>query len=119
MECGLSIPADENAKPGYVEYEGELYWVNINRRGEIWINLRDKPQPVFRIVQGKRLEGADEPAIPAAPAAPAGETPARRSCPASGTPRVRRAKSAISANRRPSTRRRPRLRRPSSTRFAA
>jgi hypothetical protein len=57
VECGLSIPVDENAKPVYVEYEGELYWVNINRRGEIWINLRDKPQPVFRIVQGKRLEG--------------------------------------------------------------
>jgi len=68
VECGLSIPVDENAKPGYVEYEGELYWVNINRRGEIWINLRDKPQPVFRIVQGKRLEGADEPVMPAAPA---------------------------------------------------
>ncbi len=59
VECGLQIPADENAKPVYVEYEGELYWVNINRRGEIWINLRDKPQPVFRIVQGKRLEGEE------------------------------------------------------------
>jgi len=63
VECGLSIPADENAKSVYVEYEGELYWVNINRRGEIWINLRDKPQPVFRIVQGKRLEGTDEPSF--------------------------------------------------------
>ncbi len=59
VECGLSIPADENAKPVYVEYEGELYWVNTNRRGEIWINLRDKPQPVFRIVPGKRLEGEE------------------------------------------------------------
>lgn len=59
VECGLSIPVDENAKPTYVEYEGELYWVNINRRGEIWINLRDKPTPVFRIVQGKRLEGEE------------------------------------------------------------
>lgn len=68
VECGLQIPADENAKPVYVEYEGELYWVNINRRGEIWINLRDKPQPVFRIVQGKRVEQADEPASAAQPA---------------------------------------------------
>jgi hypothetical protein len=67
VECGLQIPADENAKPVYAEYEGELYWVNINRRGEIWINLRDKPQPVFRVVQAKRVEGQDEPA--AAPAA--------------------------------------------------
>ena len=80
VECGLSIPADENAKPGYVEYEGELYWVNINRRGEIWINLRDKPQPVFRIVQGKRLEGeeaaAAETAVEAS-AAPREERPPR------------------------------------------
>ncbi|AOS44520.1 hypothetical protein Verru16b_01582 [Lacunisphaera limnophila] len=66
VECGLQIPADENAKPVYAEYEGELYWVNINRRGEIWINLRDKPQPVFRVVQAKRLEGQDEPAAPEA-----------------------------------------------------
>jgi hypothetical protein len=73
VECGMQIPADENAKPVYVEYEGELYWVNINRRGEIWINLRDKPQPVFRIVQGKRLEGEE-----AAAAEVANETPAAR-----------------------------------------
>jgi len=70
VECGMSIPVDENAKPVQVEYEGELYWVNINRRGEIWINLRDKPTPVFRIVQGKRVENAEEPAA----SVPAGET---------------------------------------------
>jgi hypothetical protein len=61
VECGLQIPADENAKPVHVEYEGELFWVNINRRGEIWINLREKPQPVFRIVQGKRVENEATP----------------------------------------------------------
>lgn len=71
VECGFQIPADENAKPVYVEYEGELYWVNINRRGEIWINLRDKPQPVFRVAQGRRVENIEE-----APAAgPAGGQP--------------------------------------------
>ncbi len=56
-ECGLQIPADENAKPVYVEYDGDLFWVNINRRGELWINTREKPRPVFRIVQGARVEG--------------------------------------------------------------
>ncbi|HET7535328.1 MAG TPA: hypothetical protein VFJ90_02675 [Candidatus Didemnitutus sp.] len=55
VECGLQIPADENARPVYVEYDGDLYWVNINRRGEIWINTREKPEPVFRVVQGRRL----------------------------------------------------------------
>jgi len=77
VECGLQIPADENAKPVYAEYEGELYWVNINRRGETWINLRDKPQPVFRVVQAKRFENAEDPAVAKAPEGgahePAGE----------------------------------------------
>lgn len=55
VECGFQIPADENAKPVYIEYDGDLYWVNINRRGEIWINTREKPRPVFRIVQGNKV----------------------------------------------------------------
>lgn len=62
VECGLQIPADENARPVYVEYEGDLFWVNINRRGEIWINMREKPQPVFRVVPGRRVEEAETPA---------------------------------------------------------
>ncbi len=55
VECGMQIPGDENAKPVCVEYDGDIFWVNINRRGEIWINTREKPDPVFRIVPGKRL----------------------------------------------------------------
>lgn len=70
VECGLQIPADENAKPVYVEYDGDLYWVNINRRGEIWINTREKPEPVFRIVSGKRLTDDEVPAEMAAAPAP-------------------------------------------------
>ncbi len=55
VECGLQIPADEDAKPVYVEYDGDLFWVNINRRGEIWINTREKPRPVFRVVQATKV----------------------------------------------------------------
>ena len=55
VECGMQIAADENAKPVYVEYDGDLFWVNINRRGELWINTREKPRPVFRVVQGTRV----------------------------------------------------------------
>ena len=63
VECGLQIPADENAKPVNVEYDGDLYWVNINRRGEVWINTREKPRPVFRVVQATRVapETPEEP----------------------------------------------------------
>lgn len=82
VECGMQIPADENAKPVYVEYEGELYWVNINRRGEVWINLRDKPEPIFRIVPGKRLAEEEAAAVETAGAAPAREQSAPKPQPA-------------------------------------
>ena len=61
VECGMQIPADENAKPVYVEYDGDLYWVNINRRGETWINTREKPDPVFRLVAGTPVAAEDAP----------------------------------------------------------
>ena len=75
VECGLQIPADDNADPVYVEYDGDLFWVNINRRGELWINTREKPRPVFRVVQGTRV--TPEAAVPAgAEPAAAGSAPA-------------------------------------------
>src|ERR1035438_7871316 len=55
-ECGLEIPDDENAKPAYVDYDGDLYWVNINRRGELWVNTKEKSRPVFRTVKASRVE---------------------------------------------------------------
>ena len=63
VECGMQIPSDENAKPVYVEYDGDLYWVNINRRGETWINTREKPDPVFRLVAGKPVADEDAPSF--------------------------------------------------------
>ena len=57
-ECGFAIPDDEDAKPSYVEYDGDLFWVNVNRRGEYWINTKEKPRRVFRVVQGTKVEGA-------------------------------------------------------------
>ncbi|MCW5548559.1 MAG: hypothetical protein KIT44_06300 [Opitutaceae bacterium] len=87
VECGFQIPADENAKPVYIEYDGDLFWVNINRRGEIWINTREKPRPVFRVVPGNKV-AAEEAAEPAnggnrrpEPTEPAGEPTAETSKP--------------------------------------
>jgi hypothetical protein len=57
-ECGFTIPDDEDANPSYVEYDGDLFWVNVNRRGEYWINTKEKPRRVFRVVQGTKVEGA-------------------------------------------------------------
>jgi hypothetical protein len=56
VECGFVVPNDEDAKPEYVEYDGDLYWLNVNRRGELWINTKEKPRPVFRPVKAARVE---------------------------------------------------------------
>jgi hypothetical protein len=61
VECGFVIPGDEDAATVYLEYDGDLYWLNINRRGELWINTKEKPRPVFRAVKGTRVESAEEP----------------------------------------------------------
>jgi len=95
VECGLQIPADENARPVYVEYDGDLFWVNINRRGELWINTREKPRPVFRVVQATRVEGE---AVPEnGNRKPEGETPAPRT--EESAPRSERPPAEASANR--------------------
>jgi hypothetical protein len=73
-ECGLEIPEDEDAKPVYVEYDGDLYWVNVNRRGELWVNTKEKTRAVFRAVQAKRVE-PEEGAAPDAAAAPEERVP--------------------------------------------
>jgi len=78
-ECGLVLPEDEDSKPVYVEYDGDLFWMNINRRGELWINTKEKPRPVFRTVQAARVTPEEEPRTEAAGSPEAGppdtETP--------------------------------------------
>src|ERR1051326_8305705 len=64
VECGFVIPEDEDTKPVYLEYDGDLYWLNINRRGELWLNTKEKQRPVFRAVQGQRGT-AEQPTRPA------------------------------------------------------
>ena len=74
LECGFVMPVDEDSRPEYVEYDGDLYWLNINRRGELWINTKEKPRPVFRNVKATRVEQPAEEPKPE-PAAPAPDAP--------------------------------------------
>jgi hypothetical protein len=74
-ECGFALPDDEDSKAVYLEYDGDLFWLNINRRGELWLNTKEKPRPIFRAVQGQRVT-VEEPAEPAA-AAPGEPQPAK------------------------------------------
>ena len=60
VECGFTLPADEDAKPEYLEFEGDLYWINVNRRGELWINTKEKPRPVFRAVKAQKVAVEEE-----------------------------------------------------------
>lgn len=62
VECGFTVPEDEDAKAEYLEFEGDLYWVNVNRRGELWINTKEKPRPVFRTAKGQKVAAEEEPA---------------------------------------------------------
>jgi hypothetical protein len=101
-ECGLVIPDDEDAPVVYVEYDGDLYWVNLNRRGELWINTKEKPRPVFRTVKATPF-ATPEGEAPAAASAPTGgaetgEAPPRRPEAAVFVPRPReQAKAPVAA----------------------
>lgn len=58
-ECGFVIPEREDDAPVHLEFEGELYWLNLNNRHELFLNTREKPRPVFRIAQAKPLDPSD------------------------------------------------------------
>ena len=58
-ECGFIMPETEETPPEYLEFEGELYWLNLNNRHELSLSTREKPRPVFRVVAAKKLDPAD------------------------------------------------------------
>ncbi len=60
IECGLTVPETEETPVEYFEFDGDLYWLNRNQRGQLFLNVREKPRPVFRIAQAKKL-AADDP----------------------------------------------------------
>ena len=59
VECGFVIPEHDTDAPVYVEYEGDLYWVEKNNRGQFFLNTREKPRPKYRIVPAKPLDPSD------------------------------------------------------------
>jgi hypothetical protein len=59
VECGFVVPENETDAPVYLEYEGDLYWVEKNNRGQFFLNTREKPRPKFRVVAGKPLDPLD------------------------------------------------------------
>ncbi len=58
-ECGFAIPSSAKDQPTYLDYDGDLYWLNLNHRGQLWINTREKPRAVFKPAVGKPLSQED------------------------------------------------------------
>jgi len=61
-ECDFVIPEREDDDPVYLEYDGDLYWVNVNRHHQLFINTKEKPRPVFRTVKGQPVAAPEKPA---------------------------------------------------------
>jgi hypothetical protein len=82
-ECGFTIPAGPKDRPVFLEYDGDLFWLNVNNRGQLWVNTREKPRQVFRPVKAQRAAVEAPPAAPtAAEPPPAGAAPAPEPAPA-------------------------------------
>ena len=60
-ECGMEIPDEEDDVPVYFDFEGDLFWLNRNNRGQLFINVREKPRPRFKTTKGRKL-AEDDPA---------------------------------------------------------
>ncbi len=60
-ECGFVIPDREDDDPVYLEYDGDLFWINVNRHHQLFINTKEKPRPVFRAVKGQPFVAPEKP----------------------------------------------------------
>lgn len=59
IECGFTVPENEDSAPDYFEFEGDLYWLNKNNRGQLFLNVREKPRPAFRVTPVRKLDPND------------------------------------------------------------
>ena len=60
VECGLVVPETDEELPEYFDFEGDLFWLNRNNRGQLFINVREKPRAKFKTTKLKKVE-ADDP----------------------------------------------------------
>ncbi len=38
--AGLIVPESPKAKPTFAEHGGEIYWLNVNAKGQVWLNAK-------------------------------------------------------------------------------
>ena len=56
IECGLEVPENDDESSAFFEFEGDLYWLNRNNRGQLFINVREKPRPRFKPTALRKLD---------------------------------------------------------------
>jgi hypothetical protein len=40
LAAGLKVPEKAREKPVFVEQAGEIFWFNLNAKGELWVNAK-------------------------------------------------------------------------------
>ena len=51
---GLQLPDSPKAKPTFAEHGGEVYWLNANAKGQVWLNA--KAAASTKKAKGKKSE---------------------------------------------------------------
>lgn len=59
-ECGFAVPATPGDKPECLEYDGDLYWLNKNNRGQLWLNTQPEPRAHFKSVRAQKAEAGGQ-----------------------------------------------------------
>jgi hypothetical protein len=76
---GLHIPEKSREKPVFAEHAGEIFWLNLNGKGELWLNAKASKYPDGesggRGRRPRRDDSAAHVPAPEAPAEAAPETP--------------------------------------------
>ena len=89
---GLRVPEKPREKPVFAEHAGEIFWLNLNGKGELWLNAKaskyadggDGDASRNRRGRGQRRDGEGETPEPVAAAA---EAPAEAASGAAPEPR--------------------------------
>jgi hypothetical protein len=42
---GLRVPEKAREKPVFAEHAGEIFWLNLNGKGELWLNAKQSKYP--------------------------------------------------------------------------
>jgi hypothetical protein len=56
IECGMEVPANDDESSAYFDFEGDLFWLNRNNRGQLFINVREKPRAKFKPAPMRKLD---------------------------------------------------------------